>query len=145
MATTLYETDLYAWSQQQVKLLQAEEWDKIDWQNITEEIDALGASQRNELRNRFKILLIHLLKWHFQPQRQSKSWRSTIDEQRSSIEDLLADNPSLRRLVDESIAIAYARAVRDTVKQTGLSPARLPAVCPYTPTQILDDAFFPQL
>lgn len=75
MATSLYDTDIYAWSQQQVELLQAEAWDRIDWRHITEEIDALGASQRNELRNRLKILILHLLKWEFQAGPQSKSWR----------------------------------------------------------------------
>lgn len=143
MATSLYETDLYAWSQQQVELLQAEEWDKIDWRNITEEIDALGASQRNELRNRLKILLLHLLKWQFQPSRQSKSWCASIDEQRGSIEDLLADNPSLRRLLAESIAIAYPRAVRDAHKQTGLAKQTFPSLCPYLLEQLLDEDFYP--
>jgi hypothetical protein len=143
MATSLYETDLYAWSQQQVELLQAEEWDKIDWRNITEEIDALGASQRNELRNRLKILILHLLKWQFQPGRQSKSWRASIDEQRSTIEDLLDDNPSLRRLLHESVAIAYPRAVRDAHKQTSLPKQTFPVDCPYTLEQLLDEVYYP--
>lgn len=143
MTPSLYEVDLYAWSQQQVALLQAEEWDKIDWRHITEEIDALGASQRNELRSRLKVLILHLLKWHFQPERQSKSWLASIDEQRSSIEDLLEDNPSLRRLLEESVTIAYPRAVRDALKQTGLSRPTFPAACPYTVAQILDDDFHP--
>lgn len=143
MATSLYYTDLYAWSQQQVELLQAKEWDKIDWHNITEEIDALGASQRNELRNRLKILILHLLKWQFQPDRQSKSWRASIDEQRGSIEDLLADNPSLRRLLAESVEIAYPRAVRDVHKQTGLPKQTFPAACPYAVTELLNEDFYP--
>jgi len=141
--TTLYNTDVYAWTQQQVKLLRAEEWDKIDWQNITEEIDALGASQRNELRNRLKILLLHLLKWQFQPEHQSNSWRASIDEQRSSIADLLEDNPSLHRLLNESVAIAHPRAVRDAVKQTGLPKPTFPADCPYALDKILDEDFYP--
>lgn len=143
MTTSLYETDIYAWSQQQVELLQAEEWDKIDWRNITEEIDALGASQRNELRNRLKILILHLLKWEFQAGRQSKSWRASIDEQRGSIADLLADNPSLRRLLGESVEIAYPRAVRDAHKQTGLPKSTFPATCPYTLEKLLDEDFYP--
>lgn len=143
MATSLYETDVYAWSQQQVALLRAEDFAEVDWHNVIEEIDSLGVSQRNELRNRLKILLLHLLKWQFQPARRSKSWRASIDEQRGSINDLLGDNPSLRSVLAESVSIAHPRAVRDACKQTGLSRQSLPLDCPYTLAQILDEDFYP--
>lgn len=143
MATSLYETDLYAWSQQQVALLRAEDFAEVDWPNVIEEIDSLGASQRNELRNRLKILLLHLLKGQFQHARRSKSWRASIDEQRGSIDDLLGDNPSLRSVLSESVIVAYPRAVRDACKQTGLLRQNLPLECPYMLEQILDEDFYP--
>ena len=143
MATSLYETDLYAWSQQQVALLRAEDFAEVDWHNVIEEIDSLGVSQRNELKNRLKELLMHLLKWQFQPEKQSPSWYKSIKMQRNAINDLLDDNPSLRRLIDESITSIYHRAVRDAIVETGLPQAILPKTCPYTSAQVMDDECFP--
>jgi hypothetical protein len=143
MTTTLYKTDLYAWSQQQVNLLRAEDFAEVDWHNVIEEIDSVGASQRNELKHRLKELLIHLLKWQFQPEKQSHSWHTSIVMQRNAVDDLLDDNPSLRRLVPEVIETVYPRAVRDAIVETGLQRSTFPSRCPYTPTQIMDSEFFP--
>ena len=143
MTTKLYETDLYAWSQQQVDLLRAEDFAEVDWHNVIEEIDSVGASQRNELKNRLKELLMHLLKWQFQPEQQSHSWHTSIVMQRNAVYDLLDDNPSLRRLVPEVIETAYPRAVRDAIVETALQRSTFPPRCPYVPTQIMDDEFFP--
>lgn len=143
MPTTLYETDLHAWSQQQVARLRAEDFADVDWDNVIEEIDSVGASQRNELKSRLKELLMHLLKWQFQPKKQSSSWRRSIITQRNALHDLLDDNPSLRRLLPEVIDTVYPRAVRDAMVETGLRRAIFPSHCPYLPTQIMDDEFFP--
>jgi hypothetical protein len=143
MATSLYETDIYAWSQQQVALLRAEDFAEVDWHNVIEEIDSLGVSQRNELKNRLKELLMHLLKWQFQPDKQSPSWYKSIKMQRNAINDLLDDNPSLRRLIDESVDSVYHRAVRDAIVETGLPRAIFPTTCPYASAQVMDDEFFP--
>jgi len=143
MATSLYETDLYAWSQQQVALLRAEDFAEVDWHNVIEEIDSLGISQRNEIKNRLKELLMHLLKWQFQPTKQSPSWHKSIIMQRNAINDLLDDNPSLRRLIPESIELVYPRAVRDAIVETGLARSVFPTTCPYTVGQVMDDEFFP--
>jgi len=143
MTTKLYETDLYAWSQQQVDRLRAEDFAEVDWHNVIEEIDSVGASQRNELKNRLKELLMHLLKWQFQREKQSPSWHTSIVMQRNAIDDLLDDNPSLRRHVPEVIETVYPRAVRDAVVETALPRSTFPARCPYLPTQIMADEFFP--
>lgn len=62
----LYETDFYAWTQEQVTLLRNEQWSQIDLQNLIEEIQSLGKQQRQELRNRLSVLIGHLLKWQYQ-------------------------------------------------------------------------------
>jgi hypothetical protein len=80
--TILYDQDFYAWTQCQMELLQARRWDELDIANLIEELDSLGKQQRQELRNRLGVLLGHLLKWHYQPEGLSKSWRATIREQR---------------------------------------------------------------
>lgn len=145
MATSLYETDLYAWSQQQVALLRAEDFAEVDWHHLIEEIDSLGISQLREVENRLIKLIMHLLKWQFQPeQRQTgRSWYLTITHQRVKLERALEKTPTLSVRLPEIIRDVYPSAVRLAAAETELPRAAFPAACPYTPTQILDDEFFP--
>ena len=92
----LYETDFYQWIQEQLNLLKTQQWEQLDTVNLIEEIAALGRKERQELRNRLGILLGHLLKWQFQPEKRSNSWLGTIKEQRLQIKLLLKDSPSLK-------------------------------------------------
>jgi hypothetical protein len=48
----LYETDFYGWTQEQVTLLKAQQWERLDTANLIEEIESLGRKERQELRNR---------------------------------------------------------------------------------------------
>jgi hypothetical protein len=137
----LYETDFYAWTQMQAKLLQQGEWHALDVANLVEEIESLGKQQKQELRNRLGILIGHLLKWEYQPELRGKSWEATIEVQREDILDLLQDNPSLKSYLEEAIAKAYKRAIALVVQETPLSKRDLPPACPYTLTQILDPQF----
>ncbi len=143
MSTNLYETDVHAWSQRQVDLLRAEEFAEVDWTHVIEEIESLGTTQRHELRNRLIILLMHLLKWQYQPELQSRSWQATITVQRDDLELLLDDNPSLRARLSEFVNEAYGRAVKRAVSETGLRKSTFPSECPYAPAQVLDEEFWP--
>jgi hypothetical protein len=78
-----YEQDFYAWTQEQSELLRLAQWQGLDIENLVEEILSLGRQQKQQLRNRLGILIGHLLKWDYQPQLRSKSWRATIREQRA--------------------------------------------------------------
>ena len=81
-APNLYETDFYAWIQEQATLLRSEQWSQIDLLNLIEEIESLGKQQRQELRNRLSVLMGHLLKWEYQSQHRSRSGLSTLRVQR---------------------------------------------------------------
>ncbi|NJP11893.1 MAG: DUF29 domain-containing protein [Leptolyngbyaceae cyanobacterium RU_5_1] len=94
--SSLYETDFYAWTQEQSKLIKAQQWDQVDATNLIEEIETLGRKERQELRNRLGVLLGHLLKWQFQSENRSSSWLGTIREQRVQLKLLLQDSPSLK-------------------------------------------------
>jgi hypothetical protein len=85
----LYETDFYDWTQKQVSLLKIQQWEQLDTVNLIEEIETLGTRERQELRNRLGVLLGHLLKWQFQPEKRSNSWLGTIREERVQIKLLL--------------------------------------------------------
>jgi hypothetical protein len=97
-----YDIDLSQWAEQQAALLRRRAAGELvndadlDWENIAEEIEAVGGNTRRELRNRLTRLLQNFLKWHYQPEYRSRSWRSAIRTQRQEIEDLLADNPHLK-------------------------------------------------
>jgi hypothetical protein len=138
----LYEADFYAWTQQQATLLRNQQWHRIDVPNLIEEIESLGKQQRQELRNRLSILVEHLLKWHYQPQHQSRSWLATLRIQRLDIADLLEDNPSLKPYLETAIAKAYPRGLELAVKETNLPHRTFPTECPYGGLEILDDRFY---
>jgi hypothetical protein len=140
---SLYETDFYAWTQQQADLLRQQEWSQLDLGNLVEEIESLGKQQRQELRNRLSILIGHLLKWEYQPQRHSRSWSATIRIQRLDIADLLTDNPSLKPYLDEALERAYIKGVALAVKETNLPEQTFRVDCAYSLEDILDNNFYP--
>jgi Domain of unknown function DUF29 len=141
--TSLYETDFYAWTQEQAKLLRDQQWDHVDLENIIEEIESLGRQERSELRNRLTVLLGHLLKWQFQPDMRSRSWQLTIQEQRLQILDHIQENPSLKPYVAEAMQKAYRRSVLVAANETSLGIEVFPEVCPYGFEEAIDDSFFP--
>ena len=141
---SVYESDFYAWTQEQAKFLQQKEWDSLDIPNLIEEISSLGKQQRQELRNRLGILLGHLLKWEFQPSYRSKSWLATIREQRRQVLRLLKESPSLQPYLTEAIEDAYQSALNLAVTETPLDYEDFPEECPYSLDQILNLEFPPK-
>jgi Domain of unknown function DUF29 len=139
-----YDEDLYAWSLQQAASLRARRADSLDWEHLAEEIEWMVGRDRRELKNRLRIILLHLLKWQGQPARRGASWRKTLRTQRGHIKDLLQESPSLRRLVPELIREAYPDAVKDAVDETGLPAERFPSSCPYAPDDVLDEDHLPE-
>ncbi len=127
-----YDADFYKWANTQANLLRSGRFDDADISNIAEEIESMGKSEKRELISRLKILLMHLLKWEYQPALQSKSWQSTIKEQRLEIINHLEDNPSLRSQVDEIIPKAYDLAKIKAARETGLTEAQFSESCPYS-------------
>lgn len=143
MSGTLYDTDFYAWANEQAALLRAGKLDAADIANIAEEIESMGKSEKRELINRLTILLAHLLKWQFQPERRGNSWRLSIANSRDQLADVLADNPSLRAKLPEATASAYRYARRDAAVETGIAVTTFAPECPWTFDQIMDEAFLP--
>lgn len=139
-----YDEDFVLWTEQQSTLLRRRAAGEVsndvefDWRNLAEEIEAVGRATRRELRNRLARLLQHLLKWQYQPELRSRSWRATIRTQRQEIDDLLADSPSLRARLPDFVAAAYPRARAATLDETGLLD--LPQTSPFTMEQTLGDA-----
>jgi hypothetical protein len=137
--TTLYDQDFYAWTQQQAQLLRSGKFEGLDIENLVEEIESLGKQQRQELRNRLGVLLGHLLKWHYQPEARSKSWRATIREQRQQIQRHLKENPSLKPYLSEAIEIGYQTGLNLIDIETPLNSNQLPQTCPFSEAQIFEE------
>jgi hypothetical protein len=138
----LYETDFATWADDQAALLrrlaagERVNDGELDWTNLAEEIEALSARERRELRRRMARLMQHLLKYHYQIEHRSRSWRVTIIDQRSAISDLLADNASLRGKLAAHLVDVYPLAKRWAEEETGL--LNLPASSPFTLEQVLE-------
>jgi uncharacterized protein DUF29 len=142
-----YDTDLYQWTIEQADALRRRAVNELDYDNLADEIESVGRSERREIRSRLEILLIHLLKWRYQPEKQSAgkqsdSWRASVSEARQRIEDVLADNPSLRSFPAEALASAYRLAIIDNAIRR-LELLHLPDACPWAIEDVLRDDFWP--
>ncbi len=143
-ASELYDKDFHEWAMTNAHLLRTGRLSEIDLENIAEELESMGKSEKRAFINRLAVLLAHLLKWQFQPGMRSNSWRYSIKEQRAGLADLLEDSPSLGHDVDLKLAKAYAKAVIIAVRETGLDEGVFPIVCPYSFERVMDDGFWPE-
>ena len=141
---TAYAGDYYAWVQEQVAALKAGQFDLLDLDNLAEEVGDLAISVKREIRSRLKVLLIHLLKWRFQPARRSSSWEATIVDQRNELLDELSESPSLRRYATEILQRQYSAARLGAAGETRLSKNVFPPDCPFAIADILNPDFFPE-
>jgi len=139
----LYETDFYGWIQQQAGVLKAGSFASLDLDNLIEEIESMGKSHQRALESRLEILLMHLLKWQYQPERRTPSWTHTIREQRRRIAGHLKKNPSLAPRIPEALEEAYDYAAPSACAETGMRAATFPAECPWSFEQIMDEDFWP--
>jgi hypothetical protein len=142
-AIAAYDDDFYAWTQEQARLLRAGRFSDLDIQNIAEELETLGRSDKREIRSRLQVVLSHLLKWRMQPDRRSSNWRGTITEQRRKLNMLLSESPSLRPFPARVLHEEYPGACVGAAEETGLPLEIFPPACPFTIAQVLDPAFLP--
>ncbi len=141
ITTKLYDTDFYAWTLEQAHLLQSGHLHGLDIENLVEEIESLGRQERRELENRLGVLIGHLLKWVYQPEKRSKSWQVTIRVQRQQIQRHINRNPSLKSYLLEAVSIGYELGLELFFRETQLLDVDLPDVCPFTVEQVFDAAF----
>ncbi len=143
-ASAAYEADFYAWSQDQAARLRELRPNSIDWENLAEEIESLGRSEKREIESRLGVLLLHLMKWAYQPEQRKTGWTATIREQRRKLARGLAENPSLSRHPQAVLADEYEIARLKASDETGLPEAVFPESCPFGMEQVLDPDFWPE-
>ncbi len=138
--TPAYDHDFYAWTQNQAQLLRGGQFDGLDIEQIAEELEDMGRSEKRALESRLEVLIMHLLKWQYQPNLRSRSWQLTIREQRLRVHNLLEDNPSLQPYLSQRLGKIYGLAIIAAERETGLN--LFPETCPYEIKQILSENFF---
>lgn len=139
-----YENDFYGWTQEQANLLRKGRLKELDTQNLLEEIEAMGRSEKRELASRLEVLFVHLLKWQYQSERQGRSWILTIEEQRRKVERIILENPSLKNRLQDTIEQSYGDAIIQAEKETNIRRTIFPEACPWTFKQIMDTEFLPE-
>ncbi|MGR6773691.1 DUF29 domain-containing protein [Pectobacterium brasiliense] len=140
---TRYETDVVAWSNEQAELLRSGKFSEIDCENIAEEIADVGKSEQRELASRMAVLIAHLLKWKYQPERRGSSWEKTIKAQRKDVAYALKESPSLKTKLNDPdwYDVIWSKAVAIAASETQLE--NLPDEQIWTVDEVLYSEFWP--
>ena len=140
---SLYGTDFLQWIETTAKKLRTQDYANLDWENVIEEIEAIGRSERKSLKSNLIILLLHFLKWQYQPEQRTGSWEGSIVEHRRRIREALKDSPSLKLYLETIFFETYTDAVKQAKAETGLPLATFPQQYPYQLTEVMEEDFLP--
>lgn len=139
-----YLADFSSWIDQTAHLLRERRWHEIDVPHLIEEVEDLGKSERRGITSQLTRLLLHLLKWQYQPQRRSDSWLDSITDARTQIELTIEDSPSLKYYPAAQLEESYQRARRQAARQTNMAISMFPNGCPYSLELILAEDWLPK-
>jgi hypothetical protein len=139
----LYERDFNLWVEEQVALLETGAFERLDLAHLIDEIADMARSQRKAIRNDLVVVLAHLLKWRYQPERRSTGWAGSIVEHRRRIREEIEDSPSLAGYPSEVLERCYRGAREQAAAETGLPPETFPVEVPFTAEQALEPGFLP--
>jgi hypothetical protein len=140
----LYERDFCLWVERALVLLREGNFKDLDLENLLEEIADMSNSQKQALESNLKIILMHLLKYKYQANKRTNSWRYTIVEHRQRIRKAFKNSPSLKRHFLDEFADVYLEARQLAAIETGLSINNFPLECPFSIEQSLDEVYFPE-
>ena len=144
ISNATYEQDFYAWLLKSAELLRQRKFSELDVENMAEELEGMARSDKRQLINRFAVLLAHLLKWKYQPEKRCKSWERTIKEQRKRIFLLLEESPSLKYEMAKTVSDAYEIAILSAANETGIDESSFPESWEYSLEETLDNSFYPE-
>jgi len=138
-----YNSDFYSWTQEQAALIRAGRLSELDLENLVEEIETMGRSEKTALESRLTVLIVHLLKWQYQPVGRGNNWKYTIDDQRRKFQKVLKDNPGLKAQLDEILSDAYEQALHNASFETGLMESIFTPKLAWTLDQLCESSFYP--
>jgi hypothetical protein len=143
MIKDLYDQDYYLWIMRTIELLNQKKFSELDLTNLVEEIEDMGKSEKKSITSNLRILLMHLLKYKYQSDKQTNSWLFTIVEHRKRLQEAFKVSPSLRRYYEEVFLDCYQDARELASAETGLSIEIFSEVCPFTPEEALNSNYLP--
>lgn len=138
-----YDQDFILWLENTVQLLKEKKFAELDLENLIEEIEDMGRSNKSALRSNLIVVLLHLLKWKYQPEKRSKSWQSSILEHRRRLDDDFEDSPSLKRYYLEIFNKCYQNARKQAAIETEMNLENFPIESPFTLEEVVDSEFLP--
>lgn len=141
--SSLYEQDYYLWLETTAKLLREGQLSALDAANLLEEIEDMGRSEKRAVYSNLKILLMHLLKYRYQPQKRSNSWIASIVEHQQRLTKALKESPSLQPYYTEVFNECYQDARELAAAETGLAIACFPVETSFTPEEVLNSDYLP--
>ncbi|WP_413172861.1 DUF29 domain-containing protein [Anabaena azotica] len=142
--SNLYHEDFYLWIETTAKQLRNGNFVEIDLANLIEEIESMGRSEKRALKSNLLVLLMHLLKYKYQPEKRSNSWLSTMFEHRRRLKEELTESPSLKKYFSEVFSECYQDARKLASLETDLSLDTFPVSCPLTTDEILNQDYLPE-
>jgi Domain of unknown function DUF29 len=138
-----YDTDFYAWMQQQAAALRAHDWAALDIEHLAEEIEDLWSMDRHNL----DMLLLGLLEFAYGHCRHDMGmyyWQSAVvDHHRGMLADSLEESPALSSFLRERVPHAYAWARGKLLSRRTPPSETPPETCPWTFDQLVDERWWP--
>lgn len=143
LSSSLYQQDYLRWIENTIANLQHQKYDQVEWEHLIEEIQDMGRSERRRLESNLIVVLLHLLKWQYQPHRRSGSWEGSVLEHRRRLNKALQESPSLQPYLQTILLESYTAACKQAKAETGLPLETFPVECAYSLSDLLDDDFLP--
>ena len=132
------DSDFAAWIYDQVAALKEGRFSDLDIDDLSDEVESLAKRDFKKLRSYIRVVLTHMLKWDFQPERRDVSWRNSINASRERIWGELASSPSFRPRIPQAIEQAFPLARLNAWDETGVFKLeREPETCPYSWDEIM--------
>ena len=140
---SIYEKDYYLWLKTTVEQLKQGNFSAVEINYLIEEIESMGRKEKSALSSNLQVLLMHLLKYKYQPEKRSNSWRFTIFEHRDRLIELFEESPSLKPYFEEVMNKCYEKARKKAAIETGMDIGLFPTDLPFTLEEILDTEYLP--
>lgn len=111
----LYNQDFNLWVEEIKQKIQKQDFREMDWENLLEEIDDMGKSEKRSLESYLQRLIEHILKlkyWESQKERNYRHWCAEVANFRNQINRLLKRNPSFQKYLEEIYPEIFAEVIQ---------------------------------
>ncbi len=140
----LHEEDENLWLSKTSKLILDKNWDEVDWEYLGEYLEDMSKSEQRSVVSRLIILNMHLLKWMFQKDYRTNSWKVTIMEQRRELNLAFEDSKNLKNHGEKSFIKSYEKAREEASIETEIKIETFPFEPPFSFQQAINEKYFPE-